>query len=393
MLKIRKIFQNVDWLLLGAAVFISVAGIITMSSFLPTLPTQAGTGGGSFSQKQTIWLLISLSIFFVSSAIDWRFLRRAAFITGIFLTSIFLLLLLFAAGSVFKGAQSWFDFGNFSFQPTDFAKLTLILILAKYFARRHVEIAHIKHIIISGFYALVVFILVFVQPDFGSAIIIGLIWLGMVLVSGISKKHLLAVFFIGIISMLLLWHFGFRDYQKQRILSFLNPLADIQGAGYNAYQSTIAVGSGQTFGKGVGLGSQSKLKFLPEYRTDFIFASFAEEWGFVGVLLLFSLYAVVVWRVLTISYRGETNFEILYGLGISIFFISHFAVHVGMNIGVLPVTGITLSLMSYGGSHLLSEYLALGILTGMKNYARVAHKETAENELLDMRGKSNVYKE
>ena len=190
-----------------------------------------------------------------------------------------------------------------------------------------------------------------------------------------------------------MWNFGFKDYQKERILSFLDPLADIRGAGYNAYQSTIAVGSGELLGKGIGLGSQSKLKFLPEYRTDFIFAAFAEEWGFAGMLLLFALYGAVIWRALAIAYRGETNFEILYGLGLSIFFLSHFAVHVGMNIGILPVTGITLPLMSYGGSHLLSEYLGLGILMGMGGYARAAHKETHHNELLDVRGQSDLYKE
>lgn len=384
MLEVQKIFRNIDWLLLVSAVFISVVGIITMNSF---------TGEGSFSQRQIIWLLISLMVFVISSAVDWRFLRRTNIITSIFFISILLLLLLFVLGSVFKGAQSWFDLGAFAFQPTDFAKLALILILAKYFARRHVEIAHIRHILISGFYAFIIFTLVFIQPDFGSAVIIGMLWLGMVLVSGISKKHLLLVVFVGITSGLLLWNLGFKDYQKQRILSFLHPLADVRGAGYNAYQSTIAVGSGELIGKGIGLGSQSKLKFLPEYRTDFIFASFAEEWGFIGVIILFSFYGVLLWRILSVSYRGETNFEILYGLGLSILFISHFIVHVGMNIGILPVTGITLPLMSYGGSHLLSEFLGLGILVGMKGYARATHKEASKNELLQVFGGKDLYTE
>lgn len=390
MLEIKKIFKNIDWLFFASAVFIVVVGIITMNSFLSG---QVEAGEGNFSQRQIIWLLLSLIVFFVASTIDWRFLRRTASVTGIFLISTLLLLLLFVAGSVFKGAKSWFDLGAFAFQPTDFAKISLILILAKYFARRHIEIAYTRHIIVSGFYAFITFLLVIVQPDFGSAVIVGMIWLGMVLVSGISKRHLLIVFLIGITSLLLMWNFGFKDYQKQRITSFVHPLTDIRGAGYNAYQSTIAVGSGQFFGKGIGLGSQSKLKFLPEYRTDFIFAAFAEEWGFVGVILLFLLYGILIWRILAITYRGETNFEILYGLGISIFFISHFILHVGMNIGVLPITGITLPLMSYGGSHLLSEFLGLGILMGMKKYARATHKSTALNELVDVHPRSNLYKE
>ena len=377
-------------MLFGSAVLISVAGIITMSPFLSA---QVDTGEGNFAQKQILWLVISSGAFFGASMIDWRFFRRTLAVTGVFAVAVFLLLALLVAGSVFKGAQSWFDLGAFAFQPTDFAKLSLIFVLAKYFARRHVEIAHMRHIIITALYALIILILIFIQPDFGGAIIIALIWLGMVLVSGISKKHLSAIFFIGIAFSMFFWNFGFKDYQKQRIISFLNPLADIRGAGYNAYQSTVAVGSGELLGKGIGLGSQSKLKFLPEYRTDFIFAAYAEEWGFLGVLLIFSLYGVVVWRVLTLALKGETNFEILYGLGLSIFFISHFVVHVGINIGLLPVTGITLPFMSYGGSHLLFEYLALGILVGMQRYARATHKETDRNEILDVYGHSDLYKE
>lgn len=383
----RKMLGNIDWLLFGSAAFISVVGIVTMNSFLP-LPT--GTGGENFSQRQIIWLLLSSAVFFGASIVDWRFLRGTVAVTAIFLISIMTLLLLFITGSVFKGAQSWFNLGAFAFQPTDFSKLALILVLAKYFARRHIEIAHIRHIVVSGFYAFIIFVLVFVQPDFGSAVIIAIVWLGMVLVSGISKKHLLLVFLIGMTSAFLLWNFGFKNYQKQRIASFLNPLADIRGAGYNAYQSAIAIGSGEFLGKGIGYGTQSRLKFLPEYRTDFIFASFAEEWGFMGVVLLFSLYGMIVWRVLSISYKGETNFEILYGLGLSILFISQFTVHVGMNIGILPVTGITLPFMSYGGSHLLSEFLGLGILMGMKKYARAAHKEITQNEFVQVFGNRDL---
>lgn len=372
-----RILKNIDWLLYAAAAFITIVGIITMNSF---------TGDNNFATRQIVWLCLSSIVFFLCSAIDWRFLRSTTAVTSVFFLSVALLVLLTIIGSVFKGAQSWFNLGAFAFQPTDFAKLGVILVLSKYFARRHVEIAHIRHIIVSGLYAFIVFVLVFMQPDFGSAVVVMMIWLGMVLVSGISKKHLLLVFLVGVTSVALLWNFGFKDYQKQRVLTFLHPLADIRGAGYNAYQSTIAVGSGELMGKGIGYGTQSKLKFLPEYRTDFIFAAYAEEWGFVGVIILFSAYGVLIYRVLSIAYRGETNFEILYGLGIAILFISHFMIHVGMNIGILPVTGLTLSFMSYGGSHLISEFFALGILMGMKRYAHAAHKERMDSEPLQMFG-------
>lgn len=375
---LKKFSHSVDWLLFGSVFFIAVAGILTMDSFLLSETVKTS----DLSTRQIIWLFISTVGLFGASLVDWRFLRRSGAIVILFITSCIVLLTLFVLGSVFKGAQSWFDFGSFAFQPVDFAKIVIILLLAKYFSRRHIEIANVRHIFTSGFYAFLIFALVFLQPDFGSAIIIFFIWLSMVLFSGISKKHLLVVFFTGLLVFGGLWFFVFEQYQRARIISFVNPLTDLRGAGYNAYQSTIAVGSGELWGKGVGLGSQSKLKFLPEYETDFIFAAFSEEWGFVGVLILFSLYGVVFWRILDISRKGETNFETLYGLGLAAFFLSHFVINIGMNIGLLPITGITLPFMSYGGSHLLAEFLGLGILMGQRAFARSAGREEVKNEMV-----------
>jgi rod shape determining protein RodA len=369
----KKFFYSFDWLLFGALFFIGVAGILTMNSF---------AGNNVFFVRQIIWLTISSLVLFAASMIDWRFLRRTSSIVFLFSISCLILLFLFIAGSVFKGAQSWFNLGAFAFQPVDFAKIVLVLLLAKYFSRRHIEIANVRHILTSGFYTFIIFMLVFLQPDFGSAIIIFLIWLAMVLFSGISKKHLLVVFLSGLIVFGGLWFFVFKNYQKDRIISFIHPLTDISGAGYNAYQSTIAVGSGEIWGKGVGLGSQSKLKFLPEYETDFIFAAFSEEWGFVGVIVIFGLYGIVFWRIIDIAKKGATNFEVLYGLGLASVFLFHFVVHVGMNVGLLPVTGITMPFMSYGGSHMLAEFLGLGILMGQSSYARAMSKEEAKNEII-----------
>ena len=369
----KRINYSMDWLLFGAIFFISVAGILTMNSF--------GDSKALFF-RQIIWLSISALVMVGASLIDWRFLRRSGTAAILFAVSCTLLLFLFIVGSVFKGAQSWFNFGAFAFQPVDFAKLVLVILLAKYFSRRHIEIANVRHILVSGFYTFVIFILVFLQPDFGSAVIIFFIWLIMVLISGISKKHLFVVFLTGLLAFGGLWFFVFKDYQKTRIVSFINPLTDLTGSGYNAYQSTIAVGSGQIFGKGVGLGSQSKLKFLPEYETDFIFAAFSEEWGFVGVVIMFALYGTVFWRIISLSKRGATNFETLFALGIFAILISHFTIHVGMNIGLLPVTGITMPFMSYGGSHMLAEFLGLGILMGQRSYSRVTSRDDVRNEIV-----------
>ena len=362
----------VDWVLFFATLPILSAGLVTMYSF---------TGPSDYFSKQVVWIGISFTLFFAGSFIDWRFLRRSGLLFGLFLGSCGLLLILFLFGTT-RGIHGWLDFGFFSIQPVEPAKLILILILAKYFSRRHIEIANIRHIIVSGVYTFVLCLLVLLQPDFGGAIVIFCIWLGMVLLSGISKKHLLAVFLIGAVSLLFLWTYAFKDYQKQRFVTFIHPLTDIKGSGYNAYQSTIAVGSGGALGKGVGLGSQSRLQFLPEYETDFIFAAFAEEWGFLGIVILFFLFGVLFWRILSNALYGQSNFEILYGLGLGLFIMSHFLIHIGMNLGLMPVTGITLPLMSYGGTHLATLYIGLGILMGMRRYRRTAHKEILRNEFL-----------
>ena len=371
---LRKFF-DIDWILFFSTLFISLFGLATMGSF---------GASGNYFDKQIIWIVVSVIVFFILSQFDYRFLKRTGVVITIFAISVLLLLALFVVGHVSKGAQSWFTLGGVSFQPADFIKLIIIILLAKYFSKRHMEIANIRHIFVSGFYVFIVFALVALQPDFGSALIIFLIWFGLILLSGISKKHLLAVFIVGSLAFGVLWNFGLQDYQKSRIINFIHPLADIRGSGYSAYQSTIAVGSGLLTGKGIGYGTQSKLSFLPEYQTDFIFAAYAEEWGFMGVILLFSLFGILLWRIIRTSYYGISNFEILFGCGIAIMFVSHFLVNVGMNIGIMPVTGITFPFMSYGGTSLLTSFIGLGILMGMRRYSLSAHKDMMKNEFLGM---------
>lgn len=352
----KSFFRGLDLVLLGAALTLALLGLVTMYSYL---------GENNFFERQVLWIVAALGGLFLALVPDYRFLRTTNIAFYIYVVMVVLLGLVLIFGEVVLGAQSRFDLGFFSLQPSDPAKLALIILLAKYFSKRHIEIAQFKHILVSGIYTFIVFGLIFIQPDFGSAIIIFSIWFGMVLVSGISIRHLALVAVLGAVSFGMLWSFGFQDYQKDRILTFLNPLADVQGTGYNAYQSTIAVGSGEVFGKGVGYGTQSKLQFLPEYETDFIFAAFAEEWGIVGASVLFVLFGVVVWRILSHGLKSATNFERLFCVGVAVLIISHFFVHIGMNIGLLPVTGTTVPFMSYGGSHLVTEFVALGIVMAM----------------------------
>lgn len=369
----KKDNKGIDWILLLSTFPLLGAGLVTMNAF---------TGDSTYFYKQLSWICVSLIVFFILSFIDFRFLRKTWVSVTLFLSSCTVLVILFVVGQVVKGAVSWFKFGLLSFQPSDPIKLVIIIILAKYFSRRHIDIADFRHIFISGLYAFAIFALILIQPDFGSAIIIFLVWFGMVLVSGLSKKHLMLLIATGILVFVGLWNFGFKDYQKNRILNFVNPLGDIHGTGYNAYQSTIAVGSGQIWGKGVGYGTQSRLKFLPEFQTDFIFSAFAEEWGFAGVIILFTFFGIVMWRIISISMYGETNFEILFGSGLAILIIVHFFINIGMNIQLLPVTGTTLPFLSYGGTHLLTEFTGLGILMGMRRYRRIAHRDEIKNEFI-----------
>ncbi len=364
---LRAFFQSFDSILFGAMLFLTLMGLITMFSY---------QGDNLYFNRQILWIGVSVGAFLLALLPDYRFLRigNTTFFIYVLIISALVAVLFF--GEVTLGAQSRFDLGIFSLQPADPAKLVLIIVLAKYFAKRHEHIGDVRHIVISGVYAFVIFGLVFIQPDFGSAIILFFIWLGMILVAGIKFRHLAVVFTVGAIAFFVMWQFVFMDYQKARILTFLDPLADIQGAGYNAYQSTVAVGSGQMVGKGIGYGTQSKLLFLPEYETDFIFAAFAEEWGLLGVILLFGGFGTVIWRLLYHAMHSASNFETLFATGVATLFVAHFFVHIGMNIGLLPVTGTTVPFLSYGGSHLLTEFVAVGMVMAMSRYAPIKKAPT-----------------
>lgn len=363
--QLRSLFASFDALLFLPVFGLCLMGLVTLYSHV---------GDNLFFNRQIIWIVLAVVGMLLAMIPDYRFLRSGNAIFYLFLGMIGLLALVLVIGEVTLGAQSRFDFGFFSLQPADPAKLVLILVLAKYFAKRHEQIGDFKHIFISGIYALLIIVLVLIQPDFGSAAILFLLWLGLVLVSGIKLRHLTVVFVIGSLVFAMLWQFVFFDYQKERIMTFLDPLADIQGAGYNAYQSTVAIGSGGLLGKGIGYGTQSKLLFLPEYETDFIFAAFAEEWGLIGVILLFLFFAAVIWRLLYHANQGATNFERLFASGVAILFVSHFFIHVGINIGLLPVTGTTIPFLSYGGSHLITELVAIGMVMGMSRYTTIRYE-------------------
>jgi rod shape determining protein RodA len=350
--------KRTDWMLVVLVTPIFLSGLVTMKAF--------GEGKDYFFNHQIAWFILGIFIFVLFNATDWRFLKRGGFLFVFYIIGILFLIGLIFYGKSTRGAVSWLRLPLFSIEPSEPMKLLVVLILAKYFSLRHVEIAHVKHIIVSGLYAALPAGLILLQPDIGSAAIIFFIWLGMIISSGVSKKHILIVFILLIIIFALSWLFVLKPYQKLRIVTFINPLQDPKGAGYNALQSTIAVGSGRIWGEGIGFGTQSRLNFLPEPATDFIFAAFAEEWGFLGVIFIFIFFSLFIWKLLNNAFLGANNFQYLLGIGLSIFFMSHFTINVGMNIGILPITGITLPFMSYGGSNLITSFAGIGILSGMR---------------------------
>mgnify|MGYP001589753486 FL=1 len=362
-----------DWTLFLPALTLALVGILTMSTFGQDV---------SLAPRQLVWLMIAAGVYGVLSTLDVRFIRRTSVVVALYALTFVLLALLLLVAEPVMGARAWFSFGPISFQPADLAKLVLIALLAKYLSRRHIAIGDVRHILVSGAYAFTYLLLILVEPDMGNAIIFGTLWLGMMLVSGISKRHLAIIGLIGLVTASVFWFEGLKPYQRARIISFVNPASDMRGSGYSAYQAKIAVGSGELFGKGIGYGTQSKLRFLPEYQTDFIFAAFAEEWGFAGVMLLFAVYALLFVRLGEIARAAATNVDAFFTLGVLILFSAHLALHVSINLGLLPVTGTTIPFMSSGGSHLVLEFALLGIVTSLARHGRGATRDLSANEYL-----------
>ncbi len=359
------------WPLFATALTLALLGVLTMSPF---------NGSASLAPRQLIWIGVGILVYAACALLDMRFIRRTQVIIAGYIAAVVLLSLLLLLGHTIMGAKSWFDFGIFAFQPADFAKLVMIALLAKYFSRRHMEMGNFMHVVISGAYAAAIVLLVLVQPDLGTAVILMTVWFGMVLVSGIPLRHLAVVSLAALVLAAGLWMFGLKEHQRERIVTFINPAADITGSGYNAYQAMVASGSGQLWGKGIGYGTQSKLRFLPEYQTDFIFAAYAEEWGFAGVVLLLLLYGFLLFQLLSIARHAATNFDALFTLGVLILLFAHVGFHAGINLGLLPVTGTTIPFMSSGGSHVVMEFAALGIIASLAQQGRSVPRERAMQE-------------
>jgi len=354
-MKFTSYLKQFDWFLFLAAVLLCILGIAAILS-----TTWGSENSIRILDKQVIAAVAGIFLIFILTFLNYQIFKNYAYIFYIFM--IFTLLAVLFFGKEIRGTKGWFDFVFFQFQPTEFAKIVLLIILAKYFSSISGKPHQIKHILVSGILTFIPVGLILAQPDLGSALILVLLWVLMLLVSGIKKEYIALLFFLGLGLFLLAWNHALAPYQKDRILSFVNPMRDPLGAGYHMIQSKIAIGSGKLFGRGLGHGPQSQLNFLPDQHTDFIFAVISEELGFLGAIILLFLLCFLLLRIVKISKRVKDEFGLMLTLGTCFLFLIQIFINIGMNIGVLPVTGVPLPFLSYGGSALLFSFIILGIL-------------------------------
>lgn len=350
--------------------WIMVATIIALAWFSLSALYSISLSRGSFInfQKQLLFFVAGFALMAVLSFFDLRIFKESSlWLVFLYFLSILMLLGLFIFAPATRDVKRWYNFGPISFDPVEFLKLALIIVLAKFFSARHVDMYKFSHIILSGGYAMLPAAITFLQPDMGSAIVLIGLWMGILLISGIKIKHFLILCLVGALIMVFSWMFLLKDYQKVRVTGFLEPKLDPQGINWNPEQAKIAIGSGGIFGKGFGEGSQTQLSFLPEPHTDFIFSSIAEETGLVGITILLLLFLLLIFRILKMAIAGSDNFSRLFGSGLAIIIAIQVFVNVGMNLGLLPIVGIPLPLVSYGGSNLMFAFAGLGILHGFKH--------------------------
>lgn len=351
--------QKFDWILFSASVLLVIFGLISIYS-------SADKDYSNF-YKQLIFFVISILAMLGMSFLDNRILREnSLLLLLIYFICLILLVGVFFFAPEIRGIRSWYRIGPISFDPIEPTKLILILILAKYFSYRHIELYNLKHIFLSSLYIIPPAVLIFFQPEFGSVIILLAIWIGMLLVSGIKIRDFAILSLIFLILAGASWQFFLKDYQKKRVLSFIAPQENVLTEGWSQNQAKISIGAGGIFGQGIGQGSQTQSGFLPEAQTDFIFSALAEETGFLGIAILLSLFGIVFWRIFKIAFSANSNFSRLFASGLAISIFAHTAINIGMNLGLLPVIGLPLPLVSYGGSNLLFTYISFGILQNIK---------------------------
>ncbi|MCB0343886.1 MAG: rod shape-determining protein RodA [Bdellovibrionales bacterium] len=356
----RRVLSNFDWLLTGAMLLLCAVGLVVLFS--------AGhvreTNYSPTMERQFVSMSIGLGVFVICFLLNPTFLRRWSF--ALYLLGCVLLAALFFKGVYAGGARRWLALGGFRFQPSEFMKLALILAMARIFSAENApkDGYNMKTLITPVLVMGVPVALILFEPDLGTALCHLLIAGSMLLLAGVRGSTFLKLAIAGIALAYPAWS-TLKDYQKQRVVSFLSPEQDPLGSGYHAIQSKIAVGSGKVFGKGFLEGTQTQLSFLPEQTTDFIFSVLAEEWGFMGSFLVISLFAFLVLHSFAIAGRCRERFSAFVVVGVAMMIFWHMVVNIGMVTGVLPVVGLTLPLLSYGGSSVITFMAGLGLVAGV----------------------------
>jgi len=353
--------KSLDWVLIGAVVLLFSIGLCSL--FSASLRKQDFLN----FKKQIIFFVIGVFLMFAVSFIDWRTLRDSPyFILFLYFLGLASLGGLFFFAPTIRNIKAWYRVGPISIDPVEPFKIILIVLLARYFSKRHTEIYDIRHILVSGIYVLIPSILVFMQPDLGSMLMLVFLWIVALSICGIKKQHLLVLAILAVLISLLGWQCFLKEYQKQRIISFIFPELEPLGESWSQIQARIAIGSGGLFGRGFGLGSQTQYGFLSEIQTDFIFSAISEEFGFVGVLFLIFLIAFIVWRLIRIAFMCSSNFPRLFVSCFAFLLAFQGFTHIAMNLGLLPIIGVPLPFVSYGGGGLISAFLALGFCQSIK---------------------------
>lgn len=352
----RRIFQHFDWTLFALVMMICALGVINIYSTGFSL----GDHSSPLYIKQLQWIIFGMFVMFITFLLDYRFINQAAYV--IYGLSILSLIAVALFGHTANGAQRWISFGFFLFQPSELMKLTIVIALARYFDdHKSNESYLLRELFIPFLMVMVPCLLILKQPDLGTALMIVIISASIVLFIGMNWKSIAIAVVSVMVMMPVAWHF-LKDYQKDRLLTFLSPENDPLGTGYHIIQSMIAVGSGGIFGKGFLKGSQTQLKFLPEQQTDFVFSVFAEEWGFVGgVVLMMMFVSLIIWG-LKIALHSKDLLGTILALGITAFIGWEVIINMGMVLGLLPVVGIPLPFLSYGGSAVVSLLAGIGLL-------------------------------
>ncbi len=352
-------FKRFDWFIVFASLALAGIGLISIYSNLSRTEDFSGFW------RQAAFLGVGIAMMIGLSFFDWRiFKENSAAVLVFYAIAVLALAGLFFFGSFVRGVRTWYDFGVFTFDPIELLKPALLILLAKYFAWRHAAMYQIRHLALTGIYMALPAALIFFQPNLGPCLVIVPLWIGMLIMAGAKKTHLLFLFAAFLAIFMLGWLFLFKDYQKDRIADFFAP-QDPLGVSWSQNQARIAVGTGGLFGKGFGQGPQTQYGFLSEPQTDFIFAAINEEFGLLTAIAALFLLSAIIFRLARGARLARDNFSGFFLAGLAMLLFLEAAVHIGVNVGFLPIIGLPLPLVSYGGSNLISTFAMLGLAQAM----------------------------